>query len=144
MLYDILLNQVLERIKVSELNIISAKSTAENETKSSAGDKYETAREMMQQEISMNQNQLVEANRLKHALSLVNPGRSYDVVCSGSLVYTNIGIFYISIGGNPIILKDIQYQPISSVSPIAKALAGKRKEDQLEFKQKIITVLNVL
>ena len=57
-----------ERIKSAENAIISAKEASQDDTKSSAGDKYETTREMMQQEISRNEAQLYEAKKLKHSL----------------------------------------------------------------------------
>ena len=53
-LYQLCCNYVNKRI--DEINVIidEAVEAANNETKSSAGDKYEVGREMMQQEIELN------------------------------------------------------------------------------------------
>lgn len=69
-LYRLCIAEAEARIAAAELNIRSAKDAQSNETKSSAGDKYETSREMMEQEISFNQTRLMEARKLKHGLSL--------------------------------------------------------------------------
>ena len=60
------LEEVIQsKIEELKLSIASAKESRDNDTKSSAGDKYETGREMMQMEINKASAQLA-----KHQLSL--------------------------------------------------------------------------
>ena len=59
------LNYVEECINTAQLAIEDARSSANDDTKSSAGDKFETGREMMQQEIDRNRKQLEEAKKMR-------------------------------------------------------------------------------
>jgi hypothetical protein len=80
-------------IKAAEAAIASAREASQNETKSSAGDKYETAREMMQQEIDMNAARLHQSQLQLSALERVDVSKAYERVLTGSLVYTDNGQF---------------------------------------------------
>jgi transcription elongation GreA/GreB family factor len=143
-LYDYCAAFVEERIKATEHAIISAKEAATNDTKSSAGDKYETTREMMQQEISRNQAQLLEANKLKHALGQFNPVKVTNTAQPGSLVITDQGNFYISISAGQISLSGKTYFAISPASPIGKSLNGLKEKDSFKFNQKQYTILQIV
>lgn len=132
-----------EKISIAESAIQSARSAVENETKSSAGDKYETSREMLQQEIRMAQSQLFEVSKLKHALSLVNPQRVVSECGPGALMETNHGNFYVSAGLGQIQVNGTYYQLISSASPIAKALAGTKSGESILFNGRKIQVYNL-
>ncbi len=57
------LHYVEECINTAQLAIEDARSSANDDTKSSAGDKFETGREMIQQEIDRNRKQLEEAKK---------------------------------------------------------------------------------
>tara|TARA_R110000782_G_scaffold251934_1_gene339601 strand:- start:60141 stop:60575 length:435 start_codon:yes stop_codon:yes gene_type:complete len=69
---------------------------ANNETKSSAGDKHETGRAMAQLETEKLTSQLTEALNIKQNLAQINPTITSKVVVLGSAVYTNKGNFYIA------------------------------------------------
>jgi hypothetical protein len=61
-----------ERINNCQSAIDAANNSINEETKSSAGDKYETSREMMTQEIKNNSAQLAEAIKQKQMLSQIS------------------------------------------------------------------------
>ncbi|WP_374166776.1 3-oxoacyl-ACP synthase [Arcticibacter sp. MXS-1] len=132
-LYRLCIAEAEARIAAAELNIRSAKDAQSNETKSSAGDKYETSREMMEQEISFNQTRLMEARKLKHGLSLVNPSKQTATVQPGSLVFTSRGNFYIATAIGLMILDTYTFQVISPSSPLARAFAGKTEGDMVSM-----------
>ncbi|TAH18705.1 MAG: hypothetical protein EAZ08_10985 [Cytophagales bacterium] len=67
-LYDQCIGYVEGRIAAITQTIQEAQEAANNETKSTAGDKYETTRSMMQLDRAMNTNQLLAANKLKEDL----------------------------------------------------------------------------
>ena len=75
-----------------------------NETKSSMGDKYETTREMVQQEINNLQVQLNENVRAKNSLKLLNIN-PHQIIRSGSLVETDKGFFFIAVSLGEIIFE---------------------------------------
>ncbi len=70
----------------------------ESETKSSAGDKYETGRSMMQLEQAKNRSFLLEAQQVKEELLKIETKSTSDKVRIGSPVETNKGNYYISVG----------------------------------------------
>ena len=124
--------------------IAEIRESAANETKSSAGDKYETAREMMQQEIDRNQARLNELNKLKATLDSIVPAVKGDIVLPGSVVYTNNGNFYISISAGPLMLDGTRFYAISAASPIGAKLAGQRAGYSFELNGKRFVVEKVV
>jgi hypothetical protein len=84
--------------KVQRLQQVLAelKEAGTNETKSTAGDKHETALAMLQIEQANTRSQLREAQEQRAALEKINPLVSAPVVVAGSLVHTNNGLLFIS------------------------------------------------
>src|SRR5437879_10493688 len=96
-LHKLCINYVQKRIDTALHAINASQQAANEETKSSAGDKYETGRAMMQQEADRNQVQLNEANKLMVALNHINTGTTFKTAEPGSLVITINGKFYIAV-----------------------------------------------
>ncbi|MNT21403.1 hypothetical protein D3C72_1567410 [compost metagenome] len=133
-----------QRVKTIENAIASAKEAASDDTKSSAGDKYETTREMMQQEIDRNTAQLNEALKLKQALSLIDPQQQSTIAQNGSLVITNNGNFYLSISAGAIDIDGTIYFAVSPVSPIGNKLLKLKRGDSIRFNGKDYQVNELL
>ena len=131
------------RITSAENAITSAKEASQDDTKSSAGDKYETTREMMQQEISRNEAQLYEARKLKHALMQIQVEKNSDTIQNGSLVFTNNGNFFISVSAGQFKINGQTIFAISAVSPIGKSLSGIKKGGKFNFNGKEFEVLEI-
>jgi transcription elongation GreA/GreB family factor len=125
-----------ERIQAAESAINAAREASQDDTKSSAGDKYETTREMMQQEISRGEAQLFEARKLKHTLSQVIVDKTSDKVQNGSLVICNQGNFFIAISAGLIKIDGKNYYAISSASPIGRLMMTLGKGDRFAFQGK--------
>jgi transcription elongation GreA/GreB family factor len=106
--------------------IAEAQESSANETKSSAGDKYETTREVLQQEIDLNLSRLNELNKLKTELEYISPTQSGLTVSPGSVVYTSNGNFYISISAGKIEADGTSFYAISPASPIASKMLGQK------------------
>lgn len=104
--------------------IADAQDAKNNETKSSAGDKYETAREVMQQEINLNLARLNELGKLKATIEHITPTQTGPVALPGSVVYTNNGNFYIAISAGKIVIDGTSFFGISAASPIGSKLLG--------------------
>ena len=96
-LYKMCIDYVQKRISEARQAIDDAQDSSDEETKSSAGDKYETGREMMQQVADQAQVQLNEANKLLVALSTIAYNTKHSNADTGSVVYTNHGHLYIAI-----------------------------------------------
>src|ERR1700761_7648967 len=95
LLHQQCLAYVQKRMDEAEQAFRAAEQASNDDTKSSAGDKYQTGRAMMQQEKDRNTIQLNEANKLMVALKHIGTSGSASVVDTGSLVITNNGKFYI-------------------------------------------------
>src|SRR5690349_428471 len=96
-LHSIISGFIDERIKSSEEAIYQLQLSANEETKSSAGDKYETGRAMAHLEIQKYREQLSQSIKLKQAFTRITLTPTNQTVMIGSLVYTNRGNFYIAI-----------------------------------------------
>src|SRR6202000_1151954 len=96
-LYRMCIEYVQKRMEAAQLAINEAQKASNDDTKSSAGDKYETGREMAQQQTNRHLAQLNEANKLKVALNQISPAVISDEAEPGSLVITDGGNFYIAI-----------------------------------------------
>lgn len=114
----------------------NATESANDETKSSAGDKHETGRAMAQLEQEKGAKQLNEALYLKNELLKIDPVQLSKIVSKGSLVITDAGNFYISIAAGKAVINDIVYFAISPESPLALKLLGLSAGDSAEFNQK--------
>jgi len=126
-LIKIIRQKLSEKIQNFE-KLISETRASSNDTKSSMGDKYETGREMLQQEINNLQIQLNEILKQKDFLKTVLPKPS-DKVEKGAIVKTEKGLFFISVSLGEITFENQQIICISQESPLAKVMNGKQKDD---------------
>lgn len=142
-LYELCVAFVEQRIASSQKAIEHAQLAANEETKSSAGDKYETGRAMMQLEIEKQSVQLGEAMKLKQVLSHINPEKITDTIQSGSLVFTDQGNFYISISAGKLDLEGTTYFAVSPVAPIGALLIGKKSGETIQLNGKTFTIRKI-
>ncbi|GAB4022984.1 hypothetical protein GCM10028773_38230 [Spirosoma koreense] len=122
----------------------AAQEAANSESKSSAGDKYETGRAMAQLERDRNAQLLAEALKLSQELSRLNVEKTYEIVQPGSLVLTNRGAFFVSISAGKLTLEGQDYFAISPASPIATVLSGRKAGDTLTFNKLTYEVLRIV
>src|SRR5947207_1656163 len=111
---------VKQRMADAKLAMDAAQESANQEEKSSAGDKYETGRAMAQIARDQAAQQLDEALKLKNALDQINPSTSSVKVVLGSLVITNLNQFYISISAGKLEVNGDAFIAISPQSPMGK------------------------
>ena len=123
-LLEIIHQKISEKIQKLE-QLIAETRASNNDTKSSMGDKYETSREMLQQEINHLQIQLNEHLKSQKILKNINPN-PHKIVTLGSLVETEKGIFFIAISLGEILFNQEKIFVISAESPLAKAMNGKK------------------
>ena len=115
-----------------------------SETKSSAGDKHETGRAMIQLEIEKLGNQIKEIE-LEYAFFLkINNKTISTNISTGSLVITNKNLFYITISAGVFRNNSKKYYCISQKSPFGSVLIGKKIRDNFIFNKEKIEILNIL
>lgn len=132
-----------QKIEIASLAIESAKESRDSDTKSSAGDKYETGREMMQIEIDKNNVQLSNAKHLKEELSKIDCNNKHERTEFGSLIKTTQGIYFMSIGIGKIVIKDKIIFVISKASPIGIALLNKKIGEIILFQNNKIEIIDI-
>ncbi len=138
-LVELCMEKCLSRLQ----NIQSAMETAQdaiiNDTKSSMGDKYETSREMAQQEISRLQHQLSQAQLDIEKLKSLNLKPSQTVLV-GSIIETSQFDYFIAISIGPLKINDRTIMVVSKESPIGNILMGKQTSDMINFNGKSLTI----
>jgi len=120
------LNSVVDRIA-------NIQESLKSETKSSAGDKHETGRAMLQLEREKAGNQLADIQNQLELFSRVTIDLSSNVVRLGSIVVTDNGAYFLAISVGAITIEANTYYAISPRSPIGKVLLGKVKGDEFVF-----------
>ena len=135
-LYALCAEYIANREAAIKNTIDEARDAANNETKSSAGDKYETGREVMQQEIDLNLARLNELNKLKQIFEKIIPGQKNTTVQPGAVVRTNNGNYYIAISAGLLKVDSTPYYAISAASPIGTKLAGLSVGSAFDFNGK--------
>jgi transcription elongation GreA/GreB family factor len=106
-----------------------AQDAANEETKSSAGDKYETSRAMGQLEKDMYARQLAETGKEMASLMSVDCSLIYTSISQGSFVRCENICYFILAGIGKIDFNGELVYVISPNAPVSKSLLGKLKDD---------------
>ncbi len=120
-----------------------AQESANEEGKSSAGDKHETGRAMAQLESEKAAKQLQEAMDLLAILKRIDPEAVHQSAGLGSLVTTDQGNFYLSVAVGKVEVEGFNCFAISVNSPIGAKLLGLKVDGTTEFNGKVYKVLAV-
>ena len=136
-LYKQCLDHIQQRIDDAQFAIDEIHEATTEDTKSSAGDKYETSREMMQQETDRNMAQLAEANKLKVALNQISDSGTSATAETGSVVLTGNGNFYLAVSAGILMVDNERYFAVSPASPIGLQLKGLKKGDEFSLNGKL-------
>lgn len=142
-LYDYCVEFLNRRIDAAQEAIRVAQESANDETKSSAGDKYETGRAMMQLEIEKNATQLEEALKQKKIVDAINIDAQPLKIQNGSLVRTDNGNFFLAISVGMVVIEDKSFAVVSAQSPIGSKLIGLKSGDSFSFGNKTYKVTQV-
>ena len=134
---------IQERIVGIKSELASIEESRNNETKSSAGDKYETGRAMMQMEEEKSRMQLGKANQLRLELMEINLKQNNGQISKGNLVITDKGKYFISIGLGKVKIGNDVYYCISTASPIGIQMRGKTVGDEIKFGERIIKIIDI-
>jgi transcription elongation GreA/GreB family factor len=116
---------------------------AGNDAKSSAGDKHETGIAMAQLEQEKLTHQINELLKIQASLQKINPLLVHTKVGLGSLVETNNGWYYFSVGLGSIKIDGISLFALNPQAPIGALLLGKTIGDKVQFNGKTTEVLSI-
>jgi transcription elongation GreA/GreB family factor len=134
---------VASRIATANQSMVDAQEAANEEGKSSVGDKYETGRAMMQIERDKAAQQLDEALKLKNVIDQISIEAVSEKIMLGSLVITNSKKIFISIGMGKITLDGEEFLVVAPASPLGTALMGLKANDEIVFNKERLTILQI-
>jgi transcription elongation GreA/GreB family factor len=141
--FDACLNALVAKGIEIKTEVEQLRVSIANDSKSSMGDKYETSREMMQQEINRLEQQIALNAQQIFTLKSINTDKKYIQVEKGSLVETAIGLFFISVSYGEIKANEHSCFMISEFAPLAKLLLKKKTGDTVELNKKLIKIVSV-
>lgn len=122
--------QVIEdKIAMLQNVLDDLKESGANETKSTAGDKHETALAMLQIEQANTRAQLQEVLTQKTALEKINPALTATMIVNGSLIKTNRGYLFMSIASGKAVIDNMGVIALSPQSPLGQKLMGLKTGD---------------
>jgi hypothetical protein len=115
----------------------------EQETKSTVGDKHETARAKIQSEQASLGWQMEELKGFYKELERVNTKRTFEQIDYGSLIETDNTIFYLTIPLGKIDVEGKTVFVISQFSPIGQKFMGLKINDQFNFNGTFYRIKNI-
>ena len=132
---------ILERkIELVSFEMDEISASMENETKSSAGDKHETARARMQSEYEKLSWQLDELKGQFVLLEKIDPKEDSKIISNGNLVQTNKGLFFIAVPLGKVELDEKVIYVISPISPLGKKLMGLKVSEQVKVNDTVYKI----
>ena len=114
-----------------------------SETKSSAGDKHETGRAMIQLEREKLGNQIREIELNYQRLNTIKDVKTSTIISLGSLIFTDKANYYVAIAADSCKINSKLFHCISTQSPIGKLLIGKKINEIIMFNNIESTILQI-
>ena len=123
------LQMVNDKMSLLQQDLADLKESGTNETKSTAGDKHETALAMLQIEQANKREQLNLVISQKIIVEKINPTIVAAIVVNGSLVKTDKGYLFMSVALGKAVVEGITFMALSPQSPLGKQLMGLKAGD---------------
>jgi hypothetical protein len=137
------LDLIGQRIRTSTEAMDAAQQAANNEEKSSAGDKYETSRAMGHLQKDMHARQLAESVKELAALHAIPIDSLYSSAQIGAFLTAGDTGFFIGIGLGKQIVDGQTILFLSPQAPLAKSLLGVKPGDSVLFNQRTTLIHDV-
>ena len=129
---------VAEKEQTIEGIITSYKNSLASETKSSAGDKHETGRAMLQLEMEKASQQLSEIHKMKATLERINIQKNAERATLGSIISTEKFNYFLGISVGKVVVDGTEYFLVSTNSPIGKQLLGIEKGVTIPLNNQVV------
>lgn len=120
------LQLIADKVTTLQAMLDDLRESEKNETKSTAGDKHETARAHLQLEQENVRRQLKEISDQKTALEQLNVNLVPVAVAKGSLVKTDKGYFFIGVAIGKVMVNELTVFALSPQSPLGIKLMGSK------------------
>jgi transcription elongation GreA/GreB family factor len=137
------LSLIGQRITAARESIAQAQQAANQEEKSSAGDKYETSRAMGHLQKDMHTRQLTEHAKEQATLHQINVDAIYPAATSGAFIICPGIAFFIAAGLGKQLTEGQTIYFLSPHAPLAKALEHKKTGDSIHFNSMNLPILDI-
>ena len=134
---------VTDKLTALQFQLDAKKADLGSATKSSAGDKHETARAMIHLEQEKLGMQFQEAEKQLRILSQIKV-QLHDKPQNGTLLVTEKALFYISIGLGIVKYKGVSIYVISPISPLAQAFLNAQDFRSIKFNGTVYSVKSIV
>lgn len=142
-LYQFCEKYVGERLEHIQKSIKQIQESLSSETKSSAGDKHETGRAMLQLEREKMGLQLHEAEKMAVILSRISITNKARTVVLGSLVETSKQEYFLAVSAGEYNSDSRSIYCISGSTPIGQLLLGKTIGDVISYNDEKIRIKKI-
>lgn len=138
-IFNAITTYISEKIQSLQQDITDLFNDLAGDTKSSAGDKFETSREMSQQEISKLTQQVNEQKKWLNLAASYSNHETSDKIVAGSIVTVSTGQFLIGLPlGKIPTLNGIHC--IGNTAPLSQMLLNKKVGETINFQQQAISI----
>ena len=127
-------NHLDQRIQNSLAAMQAAQESANSESKSSAGDKYETSRAMGHLDREMHARMYQQAQQERQIVKRLDDTIIYKKGALGAFIKTSMGDFFLSVSIGQVEIDGNKVMIISPQSPIGALLVGKIVGDSFSFR----------
>ena len=132
-----------KRKNMIDQDLAAIEESKNNDTKSSMGDKYETSREMAQAEWNKLMERKGQIQHQIHQLQQIDPNCEHSSIGQGSIVTTQNHYLFVGIPLGKFHFNHKEWMGISLLSPIGKALEGKKIGDNFTLNNQVTQILSV-
>jgi transcription elongation GreA/GreB family factor len=143
----IVFEAALESLNEKQTRLESAFDDAQNalndDSKSSAGDKHETSRAMVQLEQEKLSSQLENLTKLRQLLKSISLEKKHTTIQQGSLVKTENGYFFISIALGKLMIKDQTVFCLTLAAPMGQAMLNKKIGESISMNGNSILIEDI-
>ncbi len=131
-IHEVLKQAVDEKLELIHSELQQLSESLASESRSTSGDKHETGRAMTHLEQEKLSGRLAEWQRLRQLLGTL-PDEVSTQAGAGSVILTDRGLFYISIGFGLLSVDGTSIFCLAPHAPLAQCLLGKTAGDEVLF-----------
>lgn len=131
------------RLKNAEDAMNRAQESANDNEKSSAGDKFETGRAMGHLEKEMFSRQYQESLHALQKIQSIESKTGTQEIALGSLVVIDTKFYLIAIGLGKVNFEDREYYIVSEESPLGQSIIGLRKNDTITINKVKMQIIDI-
>lgn len=137
-------NELANNLELLEVRERELRQALSSDHKSSAGDKHETGRAMIQLDREKLGEQIKKIEKQQQVLFTLKKTERSSSIGLGSIVMTSKANYYISVAVGSCIIASKTYYCISAQSPIGSLLLGKKVGDSIQFNMQLISIKKLI